>query len=61
MKHQDMEKEVENSDARERLSSNDKEKLIEKLLGTNDCGEKGIGTMIINKTFYVGGRHSNNK
>lgn len=36
----------------------DKEQeLIERLLGTNDCGEEGIGNMIIGSTFYVGEKH----
>lgn len=30
------------------------QELIERLLGTNDCGLDGIGTMVIGTTFYVG-------
>ena len=32
----------------------DKQKLIEKLLGTSDCDYVGIGRMVINKDFIVG-------
>ena len=35
----------------------EQQRLIEKLLGTNDCGDEGIGVMIIGSTFYVGERH----
>lgn len=33
---------------------NQEQQLIERLLGTNDCGEEGIGVMAIGRTFYVG-------
>jgi len=35
----------------------ERQELIERLLGTNDCGEKGIGDMVIGSTFYVGRRY----
>lgn len=34
------------------------QELIERLLGTNDCGLDGIGTMIVGTTFYVGDPHT---
>ena len=30
------------------------QELIERLLGTNDCGQEGIGVMAIGSSFYIG-------